>query len=265
MFAEKTRIHLWDLLIIIILCRTQALHATLTNPEHFFHDLMRIFVDCFTYTASLKTEVCKSFYEIYTAEKPTPLLIKLYPGFIGKSSFSIETEIYNAKNKELYVRHITVFVTVDKKTRKSTPLPDWFIDKYASVLSGTKLTLPKLVQPQSDLIANYSTSVKIVYSDIDSLGHANFTTYIKYAMQAAMEASANGKFHGLFKVPHMDYIAKNITVSYLGECKVGDVLAINAWQNLENKQKCYVDISRNGKSINQITMEFYENELLSRM
>ena len=226
---------------------------------------MKVYLDCIWYVASLKTEVCKSFYYMYTAVQPTPLLIRVSPGFIGRSSFSLETEIYNANYKELYVQHVAEFASVDKKTRKSTPLPDWFIDKYASVLSGTKLTLPKLLQPQSDLIANYSTGVKVSYSDIDFLGHTNFSTYIKYAMQAAMEASANGKFHGLFKVPHMDYIAKNITVSYLGESKVGDVLDINVWQNLENKQKFHCDISRNGKSINQITIEFYENELHSRM
>ena len=217
------------------------------------------------YAASLKTEISKSYYQIYTSDQPTPLLIRVHIGSIGRSSFSSVVEIYDANSNELFAKNVVEFVSVDMKTRKSTPLPDWFIDKYANVLSGTKLTLPKLLQSQSDLIANYSTKVKVSYLDIDSLGHVNFTTYIKYAMQAAMEASANGTFNGLFKVPHMDYIAKNITVSYLGECKVGDVLDINVWQNLEDKQKCYCDTSRNGKSINQITIEFYENQLHSRM
>ena len=265
--AEKTRIHLWDLHAFIAMCRENAHYSTFPKPEHYYHGLAKVCMDCFLYAASVKTEVLKSYYQIYSSEKPTALLIRVHPGFIGRSSFSTEVEIYNAMTRELYVKNVITYVSVDRKTSKPKPLPSWFVDKYADVLSGTRLYLPKLLQQsQSDLTVIYSTSVKVAYSDIDSLVfHTHFIAYIKYAMQAAMEATTNGTFHGLFTVPQMDYIIKNMTVSYLGESKVGDVLDIQTWQNRDNKQKCYFIISLNGKSITHITLEFYENVLHSQI
>lgn len=232
-----------------------------TNAEHFFYIYGKLDSQFLFYIVSMTTQIRKSFYDIYKHARSTPLFFKVFPTFIGKSSIAIAVEMYNAGTKDLYASNVIQFVSVERSSRKPTALPDSLRDKFASRCTGSSLVISPQKQPDSvnSAVPSHSTEHKISHMDIDRNNHTNFASYIKYAIETAMEGSRLGIFSGIFSGPLWHYRTKTIMASFIGDSRVGDVVLVAAWQDSSDSLKLHFNVTLKQKPICQLSVEFYEN------
>jgi acyl-CoA thioesterase FadM len=233
------------------------------NQDHIFADLFRIIQQYLVFNVTTQVSVSDAFYELYDKSERTPLLYKVYCDHLGKSSYRIVVEIRNSSTKELLVQSFTQSVTVDRVTRKSSPLPNWFRDKYRSHCTGSRLVLPVVTNSNTHEVASYVGDVTLPFTDSDWYSHINVTSYIKYVIETAMEASDKGVFKGLFRGSlKMNYRAKTVFMEYLSEIRPGCTLTVSAWKMKEgvDKQKVHFDLTFQGKLICRAYVEFDEVE-----
>jgi acyl-CoA thioesterase FadM len=263
-FVDKMKMHVWEVMLFCIQCRLGVSFDLIQNgKEHFFTDFLTVSLQYLIFSISIRVEMTDAFFEIYDKSERTPLLFKTYPAYIGKSAFNLAVEIYNASTKEIMVRNFMQLVSVDKDTRKSSALPDWFQEKYRNLCTGSPIALPAVTKPESNDVASYISDVKLPFTDADLYGHINISSYIKYAIQTAMEASAKGVFKGLFHGgSKMCYRAKTLHIEFLSETKPGGTLTVSAWKVGEgaDKQKVHFDLMRQEKKVCRAYVDFDEVE-----
>ena len=230
------------------------------NGSHFFSDFPRATKDCLTFVASVKTDINNSFYNIFYRPTVTPLRFVIYPGYVGKSSYNFVVDIHDQQTGELYVKNVNQLVCVDKASHKPTNLPHWFRDKYVNVIKGSPLVVPKFTKPKDD-IPSHTCHIRVPYSDIDMYKHTNFCAYLKYSIEAAMEASNRGIYRELFSGVLMKFRIKSVKALFTGESSAENMLSVTTWQDSGNKQQIYCDTAHQGTktSICQSAIEFYEN------
>lgn len=256
------RMSLWDINLLCIYCRqavfgTEALQS---YPDHFYNLQSKATEGTFTFVASLKTDISKSFYDIPLRPTITPLRCVLYPAYLGKSSYNTVIEIRDANTDEVYVKNTNQMVLVSKETRKTTPLPQWFKDRFDNAIKGSSLIVPRFSLPSAE-IPRHICNLRVLYSDIDAYKHANFSSYLKYAIEAAMEAANKGIYKGLFSGVLMNFKVKTVQTAYVEDVGAEQQLAVTTWQNPENLQQVFCDIALKDtqKTVNQVTIDFYED------
>ena len=259
-FFYVGQMNIWDLHLLCVFSRQVASRASIVSGDHFYANFPKAVKDYYTFVASLKTDISNSFYNIPFKPAVTPLLFKVYPGYIGKSSFNTVVDIHDQHSGELYVKNVNQLVCVNKLSRKPTNLPQWFRDKYANLNKGSSLIVPKLIKPSDD-IPTHTCHIRVPYSDIDLYKHTNFSAYLKYSIEAAMEASNRGIYRELFSGVLMKFRVKSVKTAFIGEAIAENMLSVTTWQDSENQQQIYCDITHQGtkKSICQTAIEFYEN------
>lgn len=248
---------------MVIQGRLFSIFYVAQNQNHFFADLFKIRQQYLIFNVTTYMNVSDAFHEMYDKRERTPLLYKVYCDQLGKSSYRIVVEICNSSTKELLVQSFTQSVTVDRVTRKSSPLPNWFRDKYRSHCTGSPLVLHVVTKPNTHEVASYTSDVMLPFTDSDWYGHINVTSYIKYIIETAMEASDKGVFKGLFCGSlKMNYRAKTVFMECLSEVRPGCTLTVSAWKMKEgiDKQKVHFDLTFQGKLICRTYVEFDEVE-----
>ena len=198
-------------------------------------------------------QVMRDYYDIPDLAKLPELVINLSLGYVGTSSLNSVTELVDKTTGKVYAKNTNTVVSVDKTTRKPTPLPDWWKEKYEShVIGNQRLINPPLKVPEN--VYNHRTTV--TWSDIDGYRHTNYVVYIRFCFDAAMDAIHNGKLKG-FDTDIALYHTKDMQALYKGESNAGQELNVALWQNELNPLKLHFDITRDGESIFQATLEFY--------
>lgn len=258
--------NLWNLHLLCVCTRQAAYRVNFTDSNHFYARFPEATQGVLTYVASMRTDISKTFYDINRQPSLTSLRFVLYPGHMGKSSFASVVEMRNAQSNELYVKNVNQLVCVSKDTRKPTPLPQWFREKFSAVIKGSPLIVPQFSLPPAEVVRHTSLQ-KVGYNDIDFYQHANFSTYLKFSIEAAKEA-ANRK--GIFKPPLsqvlagllLDFKVKSVQMAFFDDANVENQLAVTTWQNPSNLLQIFADVAlnENGKTINQGTIEFHEHK-----
>ena len=262
MFSDLTKLHVWELHILLMLYRQMAFR--MSKEGHFFSDYYsKALKPNIFYIIANQTEISGNFYSIYSEANLVPLVFTVFPESVGKTSLNIVVEMRNKSTMELYASNFIQCVTVDQTTRKSVALPDWFREKYQSLRKTSLFILPAM--PESSQVPYYECSKKVEFCDIDHYNHTNFTSYIKYGMEVAAEASRKKIFSGLFSEPFQNYEIKTVTFTYHGESRAGDVLTVIALQNQYNRSQIHFDIKFEQKRICQGIIEFFRNATTSSL
>lgn len=84
-------------------------------------------------------------------------------------------------------------VLIDRSTRRSTPLPEQWRQSYTSRTSSKDPLRVDLQNPPSEAISGQSPYVvTVAWSDTDHNAHTNFTSYIRFAVDAVHHAVRKG-------------------------------------------------------------------------
>ena len=117
-------------------------------------------------------------------------------------------------------------------------------------MSGEKDKLMERLVLPNEVV---NESVEVCYSDIDSNGHTNFASYLKWSFQ-----TWNKHFHRTGQAAQLSALVKTVRIMFLGESNLGDILRISVWTNgrMGTPGMCVVDRPEVGHCCHFI-MEMY--------
>ena len=194
-------------------------------------------------------------YQLHTKERLPKFTVSINLGYVGGSSLNSVAQLKDSETGEVYADNVNQVVTVSKETRKPIPIADWWKEKYASTAVGDgRLIVPLTPVPSS----RHQHSLKVPYEDIDGYMHTNYTAYIKYCFEAAMDACKNA-FYTQLKDDVLNYHVELMDIAYKGETKAGDELVISTWESEHNARKIHFDIAKNQSTMFQSTIIFHED------
>lgn len=101
--------------------------------------------------------------------------------------------------------------------------------------------------------------MRVTWSDTDSYRHTNYESYVRFCLDAAMDAVSKGFYAG-FSGDILRYDVATIENLYVGECVEGQELIVHTWQDKERPRRLLfgVESAEDGKTIFQSSMEFHE-------
>ena len=240
---------------IVAEARVAAYFNKTTENDVTFLDYDKFTDNQITFMASTQTEVSKGFYQFTKTRKFPQWHTNIQLGYVGSSSINTVTRIMDTTNGSELARNVNQIVFVDK-SGKPGGLAGWWKDKYGGLAIGNK---PCIVAPVTIPENRYKYTMKVPWGEIDTYKHTNYLSYIRFCFDAAMEAMQAGAYTR-FKPGGdiLEYNVKKVQTSYTGESKAGDVLSIDTAQGKDNPLKLYFDFTKDGKTINQNTIEFHE-------
>ena len=155
----------------------------------------------------------------------------------GQSSMTFLVRMFKNSDGVTLVNNTCAGVWVDRQTRKSKPLPDWFRNKYRKE-ANVKVDWLK---PQLAPLHAFSYQTEVQYSDIDKNLHANQSFYIRACMDCGATASYSG-YYRKFRGDFFKYHADKLWVVYVRECEVGDMLEVLTWDSPDEVECVYFQI-----------------------
>lgn len=226
---------IWNMMNLVVSGRMFAHHYRLDETGKTFRDFEKLTSDCLTFLVT--SEVCFT-KALYDPDVPkNTLLTTIKGGYIGNTSFNSHS-LLKTENSDLLISNINQVVSIDPKSRRPKPLPDWWKMKYAE--SAKQFQSYKLEKfPRAENTSVYH--VKVAWSDTDMNNHTTWSAYVRYAKDGAHNAARTGSLPN-FEENLRKGISK-IQSHYLGECLEGDELVVYIWEDVGEcyQLKCHID------------------------
>lgn len=172
-----------------------------------------------------------------------PMTVEHKLGHVGKSSYTFCHTFHDSFNGEALVQGVKLLVNTDSNTRRSTTLSGPFLRKYAE-LSNPKKAIKISTQNMSDhngQVHGYTLQARP--SDMDFLYHVNQTSYVKFVLDAAADASMTGKLTN-FPEDITEYNVAEVEVANKAQCWAGDHLVVYTWEDSKDKLILHSQINR---------------------
>ena len=212
------------------------------------------------FMSSTKTAVKEEFYSSPDMEKPPKYIVRCRPGDIGASTYICITELIDKNTDQVHVQKVDTMVCIDKVSKSVTRLPKWWRQRYQKLKSdSTKLQIHPLNVPANP---DHVYTMKVLWNDIDDLGHTNFVAYTRFCFDAAMDAVYHEKLTNFFGDIFL-YNTREMESLYRGESRAGDQLVITCWENEDDPWVLHFDIKKDDTDIFQATINFFDFEASS--
>ncbi|XP_033733361.1 uncharacterized protein LOC117322511 [Pecten maximus] len=242
--------NIWMIMKMMESVRFFAHHYPLDDNGRTFRDYEQMTRDCMIFLVTSEVVLSK---EIYKPSEVTPWLkTSIQGGYVGKTSLNSITEMRSENGGHVLASNINQVVCIDKQSRRPMPFPLWWREKYSeSGKSHKRLNLEKFEKPKET--GTYST--KIAWSDTDINLHTNWTTYARFAVDAAHHCHQNGTLNN-FEDNFSNGIHK-VQIYFYGESVQADTLTVHTWEDPDNHRLLMLDIYNKGTSICQIKIVFH--------
>ncbi|XP_061181551.1 uncharacterized protein LOC133190097 [Saccostrea echinata] len=198
--------------------------------------------------------------KVHSVSLTSPMKLKFDHEFkqLKKTSIMFAVKLKNEATEEILGENFIKVVRINRKTRRSSSFPEYFYEKYAAFMntpghSGTeKEDLPEIPRHA------YKYVVIPGHSDEDFNGHLNQSSFIRFCMDAATNASLKG-YYEHYTSDMCLYPSLQWTISYVGESLAGDQLTIYTWQKEDTADNIRFAIVRNGNRIFYASTVFGKN------
>lgn len=241
---------LWEMMSLCSSSRVYMHHVAIDDVGSTFRDFKDLTKDHMTFLVTSQLTFSKALYDMSILNNP--LLIKVQGGYIGNTSLNALTTVSLDENSTELMSNINQVVYIDPETRKPTPLPSWWKEKYAeSSKEKSSLIIDKFKRP----LKTGHQRFQVTWTYTDGYEHANWTSYARYAVDSAHLCSKEGILKNFEE--NIKNGVSNIQLHYYGESVQGDYLDIHTWEDSEDSKKLYFDISKDEKSIFQCIMYFF--------
>jgi acyl-CoA thioesterase FadM len=246
-----------------VIARTAAFHIP-SKTGYTFLEYDRLTEGIYTFFASSKVTVSNELYSCYSLATPSttcpqPLDIRLKLGYIGNSSLSTVATIIDRSTGAALAQNINHVALVSMQTRRPTPIPDWWKEKYSSAVTDSKpLVIPVMDVPTHLQMGMARYDMKVPWSEVDGYRHTSYLSYIRFCFDAATDATVKGCYTA-FSGDFLNYRAKSIQALYKNECLANDMLTVVSWEAPDNPLKLNFSIQNVENSVVfQSSIEFYE-------
>ena len=191
----------------------------------------------------------------------TPLRFRSCVTHVGKSSLSINQYMYDHKTGRKLMSSITKLVYVDRKTRKSSQLPDWYTTKIRIFLTENKIPNQSIEKSVAVSVPNdcFSYEVKALQSDCDRNFHVNQCVYLRWCSDVGALAAELGMYKYFMKDIGV-YELKNIHVQYFGEALMDEKILVFTWEDLDDARTLHFIMKNKGGHIFQATLKYFEEQ-----
>ncbi|BFZ22532.1 hypothetical protein BsWGS_25570 [Bradybaena similaris] len=220
-YNSKAFIQPWSILKMVEYSRT----ATFSNIN--FIDCGKLYEKYFVFIASSASQILPELYDPSIKKSPLDLHIKL--DYIGNTAFKTKTTISIQGSGILLCENDTQSVCVLQETRKPTPLPDWWKEKY-SAANGKPMKFARLNVPEN--VAFTEQRLQVQASEVDPYMHINWSNFVKYCSDAfvlsQLQKDPDNTAGNMFRN------VKNVSASYIKEANLGDFITVRFWQDAVN-------------------------------
>ena len=198
------------------------------------------------------------------------LKVKFSLGCVGKTSAIIICEIFHPNWNESVLTEINKVVLIDIRTRKPTPFPQWFLDKYQGkgVMENISFRLEKIERPTKTFLH----CVQIMWSDTDSNAHTNFASYSKYAIDVLhlglyLKSKPPSNQLDYRNLSALDGITedvvrcglKNVKINFINESVEAEIIHVHVWKQEGPEFVILCSIEKeNGLCICQLSLEYFK-------
>ncbi|KAJ8308216.1 hypothetical protein KUTeg_013090 [Tegillarca granosa] len=238
---------LWNVMRMVGSARWYSHHYPLDESGRTFRDYAEMTSDRLTFMVTSEFIMTKKMYD-HSIPK-SPLCVKVQGGYIGNTSMNSIATVTTATSEIELIRNTNQIVSINKSTRRPSPLPDWWKEKYTESAKNHKsLKIDKF--EKADNAGFYQN--KVAWSDTDRNLHTNFSTYVRFCIDAAHHCAKEGT------LKHFEENLKNginvVQLHFYQESNEGDMLDVYCWEDPSNSKKIYFDIHIGEKSIFQSIM-----------
>ncbi|CAG5122231.1 unnamed protein product [Candidula unifasciata] len=215
-----------------------------------FIDCGKIYEKYFVFIASTETRMLPELFDASVKKSPLEIHVKL--DYVGNTAFKIKTVISLQGTGILLSENDTQSVCVHKETRKSSPLPDWWKEKF-SAANGEPLKLARLKVPESVVLTEQRLQVQA--SEVDPYMHVNWSNFVKYCHDAfiisQLQSHPGNSAGNLFRN------VKNLSASYIKESNLGDFITVRFWQDTDNIDVYKFQILKDLDVLSECCFEYY--------
>ena len=239
---------------LLLSARVMAAQITPEGESKPFLEFDEIGKEVFTFMASNKTDIYPDYYNLVSDMDNRNFAVEVELGYVGKSSMSSCCEFKDLNTNTVYAKNIIQIVAVGKKTRRPVPIPEWWQQKYSSFSRGEayRLQVDPIEKPQDC----FDYKVIVRWSDTDAYRHTNYLNYVKFCRDAASDAVDKGYFSHL-EGDLLNYSLSSMQMTYKSESLPSQELLVSVWEDGKNSFLLHFDISRDGNTIFQSSLEFY--------
>ena len=241
---------------MMTMARMAAYHVPSATTGKTFLEYDKFTEGFYTFLGSMKTEVSREFYDLPSCDVWPGVRIDFHLGHVGGASLNTVATLRNALSSQELAWNTNTVVCVDKSTRKPAVIPDWWKSKYADAIVGNKKVH---IAPFSVPDDAYEYQVKVPWCDVDGYKHVNYLAYIRYCLDAAMDAIVNDHFTH-FGGDIFGHHVRKMEVLFIKESLGGDIINVSVWQDDKDANTLYFSMKRNDKLF-QCKMEFFPKEL----
>ncbi|KAK7092925.1 hypothetical protein V1264_008601 [Littorina saxatilis] len=169
-------------LVMLARMARQVAMATRGHDGRCFMETDRLREGHITFMAASQYNINSCAYE--PEENKYPLHVTLTVGHVGRTSFSVVTDI-TLPSGHVMLTVINQIILIDPTTRRPTQLPDHWREHYGPLcVRKQPLIVPKQSPPDNATIGDLPYHrMTVAWSDTDDQ-HTNYTSYIRFALDA---------------------------------------------------------------------------------
>ncbi|XP_078661901.1 uncharacterized protein LOC144905944 [Branchiostoma floridae x Branchiostoma belcheri] len=198
-------------------------------------------------------EIFPSYYKCFRPDSILTATIKMLN--VGKTSFTVETEVSDTSSAEVVVKNLSQYVNFGMDTRKTKPLPDWVRKRYAHLTSQPRPTTVQVFERPA-FTTPFVHSVSVQPSHIDWNNHVFQHYYITYCFDCAALGARSGMY-ATVKGNILKHKVRNFSVLYQREALEGDVLSVESWEDERHPGTLKFQVKKGSVDIVQMAIAFY--------
>ncbi|KAJ8311770.1 hypothetical protein KUTeg_011125 [Tegillarca granosa] len=199
-------------------------------------DLLKAAIKKAFFTLVTDLTIFKECYDYINISMPSSLKFDIEIINCGRSSIVIKKIITDEKSSTELARIMIKFIVFDLEIGKSTPLPDWFINKYkrnaSQDLDIDDVTLHGI--PTN----TYKMDMTVRSSDLDENNHTGTADYVSFCCDCATMAMRE-KYYDGFCGNFVDYVIERVNSLHKEQSFLGDILLVQTWQEKDLTSKLH--------------------------
>ncbi|XP_039264086.2 uncharacterized protein LOC120339913 [Styela clava] len=189
---------------------------------------------------------------------------------IGKTSLNFENVMVDMVTKKPVVCATGMFVNIDPEKRRPAPFPKCLQNHYTEencekVPFNYQKMEPKCSvkydKPQN--VVSHTLTSKVVSRLVDSYKHMNDCSYVILCFDCLSDAISSNVFS--LKGSIIDYRIRRVSLLYLKECVLGDIINTVVWQSEQNKWEFKFHVMKNDEVLCQSEIEFFPTNPTSKL
>ncbi|XP_046332442.1 uncharacterized protein LOC124115477 [Haliotis rufescens] len=243
----------------VLLQGRKFLFLETSNPPSFMA-LDKLYTDKLVFIVSGQLNVSSNMYNPRLPKYPAEVQTRLVS--FGTSSFVLESILRVPGFPQVTASLRNNVVVVSKSNRKTSPLPDWFREKFGPFYNKDAGVIFKQLETSPTKTCRGVNSLPYMLTvtsrDIDMNQHVNTVLYLQYCIDALDDHLIRNKIQCNLNTESL--LLKSASFLHRGESEVTDILAVEFWDDETESEMICFNILKSGRSIYQARIHFYRYE-----